>query len=98
MKKRKIIFLTMALFPSAFLLPPSTLAMTISYLAPSTKQTATADFSFIDSTHDLDKELARARGFDLVLGKPVEPDALREAVVKVSSLKAARLAAIAGEG
>lgn len=47
---------------------------------------------------ELDEGLARARGFDLVLSKPVKPDALREAVAEVSRLKLARLAAMAGEG
>lgn len=49
-------------------------------------------------SEDLDEELARARGFDVVLGKPIEADKLREAVAEVSALKLARLAAMAGEG
>lgn len=47
---------------------------------------------------ELDEALARARGFDLVLSKPVEADALREAVAEVSRLRLARLATTAGEG
>ena len=42
----------------------------------------------------LNRDVVRARGFDLVLDKPVEANTLREAVAEVSRLKAARLAAI----
>ena len=42
----------------------------------------------------LNRDVVRARGFDLILDKPVEANVLREAVAEVSRLKAARLAAI----